>query len=127
MARSLLPIGTVVKLKETDKLMMICGFCTTGPAKPGYVFDYSGFPYPEGYMDVLKIYQFDNEQIERVIALGYQDTEVFRYVSSLEQRIDDIKGQVQASYDAKEEDTPADGDEDAQTNTGDISESDYIQ
>ena len=98
MSRELLPIGTVVNLKGTEKPMMICGFCPTGPAKPGYVYDYSGFPYPEGYMDTLKIYQFDGEQIERVLALGYQDRETFTYMNALQQKIGDVKQQTAERY-----------------------------
>ena len=92
--KELLPIGTVVKLKENERLMMICGFCPTGPAKPGYVYDYSGFPYPEGYMDTLKIYQFDNDQIEKVFALGYQDRETFLYMNALQEKIEELKESV---------------------------------
>ena len=96
--RELLPIGSVVNLKGTEKAMMICGYCPTGPAKPGYVYDYSGFPYPEGYMDVLKIYQFDNEQIERVLALGYQDRETFLYMTALQEKIEEIKEKTAAKF-----------------------------
>ena len=98
MSRELLPIGSVVNIKGTEKPMMICGFCPTGPAKPGYVYDYSGFPYPEGYMDVLKIYQFDNEQIEKVLALGYQDRETFVYMHALQEKIEDVKRQTAEKY-----------------------------
>ena len=98
MSRELLPIGSVVNLKGTEKPMMICGFCPTGPARPGYVYDYSGFPYPEGYMDTLKIYQFDGEQIERVLALGYQDRETFIYMNALQQRIEDVKRRTAEEY-----------------------------
>ena len=96
--RELLPIGSVVNLKGTEKAMMICGYCPTGPAKPGYVYDYSGFPYHEGYMDVLKIYQFDNEQIERVLALGYQDRETFLYMTALQEKIEEIKEKTAAKF-----------------------------
>lgn len=98
MSRELLPIGSVVNLKGTEKPMMVCGFCPTGPARPGYVYDYSGFPYPEGYMDTLKIYQFDNEQIERVLALGYQDRETFVYMNALQQKIEEVKRQTMEKY-----------------------------
>lgn len=98
MSRELLPIGTVVMLKGAEKPMMICGFCPTGPAKPGYVYDYSGFPYPEGYMDTLKIYQFDGEQIERVLALGYQDRETFIYMNALMEKVDEVKESTAAKY-----------------------------
>lgn len=98
MSRELLPIGSVVNLAGTEKAMMICGFCPTGPARPGYVYDYSGFPYPEGYMDTLKIYQFNNEQIESVLALGYQDRELFGYMEMLQDKIDDVKAQTAAKF-----------------------------
>ena len=98
MSRDLLPIGTVVNLKGTEKPMMICGFCPTGPARPGYVYDYSGFPYPEGYMDTLKIYQFEGEPIEKVLALGYQDRETFLYIHALQEKIDEIKAATAEKY-----------------------------
>ena len=96
--RELLPIGSVVMLKGTEKPMMICGFCPTGPARPGYVYDYSGFPYPEGYMDTLKIYQFDNEQIDKVLALGYQDRATFLYMTALQEKIEEVKEKTAAKF-----------------------------
>lgn len=105
MNRELLPIGTVVQIKGAEKLMMICGFCPTGPAKPGYVYDYSGFPYPEGYMDTLKIYQFDSDQIEKVMAIGYQDRETFEYMSALNQKAGEIKKQVADRYEETKAET----------------------
>lgn len=98
MRRELLPIGSVVKLKDTDKSMMICGFAPTGPARPGYVYDYSGFPYPEGYGETLQVYQFDNEQIELVQAMGYQDRETFRYMEALQETIMDVKEKTAARF-----------------------------
>ncbi|MBD5459956.1 MAG: DUF4176 domain-containing protein [Lachnospiraceae bacterium] len=111
MSRDLLPIGSVVCLKGAEKPMMICGFCPTGPARPGYVYDYSGFPYPEGYMDTLKIYQFDSEQIEKVLALGYQDRETFVYMNALQQKIDDVKQQTAENYEKAKADAGDKGQE----------------
>lgn len=102
--KDLLPIGSVVYLKNIDRPMMICGFCPTGPARPGYVYDYSGFPYPMGYMDPTKIFQFDNQDIEKIVAMGYQDRETFVYMTALEEKIDDIKAETAAQF----ADTPAD-------------------
>lgn len=91
MRRELLPIGTVVLLEEMEKAMMICGFCPTGEVNPGYVYDYSGFPYPEGYAEVDKIYQFDHDRIKSVLAIGYQDAETLVFMNELNNRIDIIK------------------------------------
>ncbi len=94
MSRELLPIGSVVKIKDTEKAMMICGFCPSSPARPGYVYDYSGFPYPEGYVDTMKIYEFDNEQIDKILAIGYQDRETFLYMNALQDKIEEIKEKI---------------------------------
>lgn len=102
MSGRLLPIGSVVLLKNSDKALMVCGYCPTGPANPGYVYDYSGFGYPEGYTDTLKIYQFDNEQVDKVFALGYQDAELFVYMGKLQGAIDDIKAQTKAKFEQPE-------------------------
>ncbi|MCM1412551.1 MAG: DUF4176 domain-containing protein [Lachnospiraceae bacterium] len=106
MRRELLPIGSVVKLKDADRSMMICGFAPTGPAKPGYVYDYSGFLYPEGYGETLEVYQFDNEQIELVQALGYQDRESFRYMEALKETIVDVKEKTAAKFAADGDGAP---------------------
>ena len=45
MEKKLLPIGTVVYLKDGKKPLMIIGFCAMSDSK---VFDYSGCLYPEG-------------------------------------------------------------------------------
>lgn len=106
MKRDLLPIGSVVKLKNADRSIMICGFAPTGPARPGYVYDYSGFPYPEGYNDTLQVYQFDNEQIELVQAIGYQDRETFQYMNALEETIMDVKERTAAKFAEDNNTTP---------------------
>lgn len=96
--KDLLPIGTVVDLKDGNGTMMICGFCPTGPARPGYVYDYSGFPYPLGYMNPTEIYQFNDEDIEKILAMGYQDQETFAFMKSLEENIDAIKEETAKKF-----------------------------
>ena len=104
MNRGLLPIGTVVRLKDKKKAVMICGYCPTGPARPGYVYDYSGFPYPEGYGDAFQILQFDSDEIEKLLAMGYQDAETNRYLRALNEKLDDIKKSTEENVEkAKDE------------------------
>ncbi|MGN1083924.1 MAG: DUF4176 domain-containing protein [Lachnospiraceae bacterium] len=91
MARELFPLGTVVKLKDTEKLMMICGYASATAARPGYIYDYSGFVYPEGYVDMYKVYQFNNEQIEGIVAMGYQDRETIVYMHALEEKLQELR------------------------------------
>lgn len=94
MVKELFPLGTVVKMKGTDKLMMICGYASATASKPGYVYDYSGFIYPEGYVDMNKVFQFNNEDIEGLVAMGYQDREVITYVRAVEEQLQKIREQL---------------------------------
>lgn len=74
MDMSMLPIGTVVKLKN-GQFFMIGGYYPKGSPVKGHIYDYSAFLYPAGYTGNLDVFQFDMDQIEEVIALGYQDKE----------------------------------------------------
>lgn len=94
MEKELLPLGTVVNLKDSSKAMMICGYCSVGVSNPQKMYEYSGFVYPEGYTNNMKIYQFDSNQIESIQALGYQDIESWRYLDYLSKNIDSIRERV---------------------------------
>lgn len=91
MSRKFLPIGTVVKLKEVDRLAIIAGYFPKGTARGGYVWDYSAFPFPEGMIDNDKVIQFDNEAIERVLVMGYQDEQQMKFIRVVMQKADEIK------------------------------------
>lgn len=69
-----LPIGSVVLLKESQKRIMIVGL-KQKQVDSDKVWDYSACLYPEGILDPEKLYLFDNEQIERLYFLGFQDGE----------------------------------------------------
>ena len=74
MNRDLLPIGSVVLLKEGEKRLMICGRIQ---AKGGEntVYDYSACLYPEGIMSSDSMYFFNHEAIEEIFFRGYEDEE----------------------------------------------------
>lgn len=91
MANHLLPVGSVVQLKNSTAKVMIAGYLPTGPSRPGYVWDYSGFKFPLGYMSDDEIYCFDQGQIEIIMALGYQDREQFLFIDKLERASEKVK------------------------------------
>ncbi|PFG04448.1 DUF4176 domain-containing protein [Bacillus sp. es.034] len=66
---SLLPIGTVVKLKKVDKPVMIYGRHQI-QKKTGTIFDYIAVPYPEGNLTEEFNVFFNRELIEDVIHPG---------------------------------------------------------
>lgn len=104
MSKKYLPIGTVVKLKEIDKLALIAGYFPQGESRKGYVWDYSAFPYPEGMIDNDKVIQFDNESIEKIIVMGYQDEKQMQFIRVLMSKSDEIKSM------GKKTQTQTDGD-----------------
>ena len=78
MVRNLLPIGSVVLLEEGEKRLMICGRIQV-QAGSDKIYDYSACLYPEGIMDPQEMYFFDNDAIEQVFFIGFQDPEEFRF------------------------------------------------
>ena len=80
----ILPIGTVVMLKNSSSAIMIAGYLAESEAKPGYIWDYSGFLYPVGMRDGSEVYTFDQGQIEEIYALGYQDGESFGFIQHIQ-------------------------------------------
>ncbi|MDR0300158.1 MAG: DUF4176 domain-containing protein [Streptococcaceae bacterium] len=78
----LLPVGSVVYLKEGTLKILVTARgqlvkLKENGDKPTY-FDYLGSLYPQGY-DVDNRYYFNQEQIEKVIFVGYSDDEAQRY------------------------------------------------
>ncbi len=79
----MLPIGSVVKLKESNKRLMIIG-CMQQQVDSDKLWDYAGVPFPEGFIGAAHTYLFDQVQIARVYALGFQDEEQFAFSAQLE-------------------------------------------
>ena len=74
----LLPIGTVVLIGDSEKRVMIVGVCQRS-GDDGEIWDYTGVLYPEGYLDSDTMFLFNNDQISKVFATGYQDEEQFEF------------------------------------------------
>lgn len=74
MKMQLLPIGSVVTLKEGKKKLMIIGVYTN-EVSTGRVHDYLGIPYPEGFLNAETMFLFMHEDIETIHFLGYIDSE----------------------------------------------------
>ena len=79
--KNLLPLGTVVKLKNADKLVMITGFLCKSEDKSS---DYSGCIYPEGIVDSNINLFFNNDDIEKIIYNGLSDMEDIVFKKQLE-------------------------------------------
>ena len=75
---ALLPIGSVVLLKESTKRVMIYGRYQR-EFDGERVWDYIACLYPEGNINPDHSFLFDNDQIESVFFVGCQDEEELRF------------------------------------------------
>ncbi len=91
MLPNLLPIGSVVLLKESSKKIMIMGVCQKSLQNQERIWDYVGVPYPEGFISANKMLMFNNEQIDKIYALGYQDAEQLSFTTKAETLIKELR------------------------------------
>ncbi|MBQ4159009.1 MAG: DUF4176 domain-containing protein [Clostridia bacterium] len=76
--KSLLPLGSVVLLNEGKRRLMICGRMQKDVAT-GVDYDYSACLYPEGIINSKELFLFNNENIQKLFFIGFQDTEEFAF------------------------------------------------
>lgn len=81
---NLLPVGSVVELREANKKLTIIGILVNNN---GAKFDYIAVLFPEGYIDPQYMYAFNHEDIEKVHFLGYMNSEFQLFRSTLEKDI----------------------------------------
>ncbi|MGG2066743.1 MULTISPECIES: DUF4176 domain-containing protein [unclassified Bacillus (in: firmicutes)] len=67
----LLPIGSVVKLKDVEPIIMIIGRMVVSADKRD--FDYVGVPYPIGYLGDEKVLCFNHDRIVEEMHRGYMN------------------------------------------------------
>lgn len=87
--KELLPLGSVVLLKGAERRLMICGRIQTNVAT-NEIYDYSACPYPEGFISSKELIMFNNESIDKVYFIGFQDTEEFKFRKFVNENIDKI-------------------------------------
>lgn len=87
MSKIYFPIGTVVSLKGVKKRVMIYGI-SQKVEKSGEerVYDYIACMYPEGNVNDEKIV-FNQEDIETVFFIGFQDPEQLLFRAALDDRL----------------------------------------
>lgn len=103
MLDGLLPIGTVTLLKNSTKRIMIIGVCQLEADDPTKVWDYVGCPFPEGFLGPDTTYLFNNEQIDKIYAVGYQDEEQFAFKVNADAALRKIREDEASSTETEEE------------------------
>ena len=82
--KDLLPIGSVVMLKEATKALMIVG--TMQQDEAGNKYDYISVIFPEGYINSETFFLFNNEDIVDVKFIGYINAESQTYAELLKKQ-----------------------------------------
>lgn len=92
MEEKYLPIGSVVKLKDGEKNLMITGFLQYEDNKDGKkeIYDYCGCLYPEGIITSTDNYLFNHSQIEEVHFIGLVDEEEEQFKQKLNKAIEEL-------------------------------------
>ncbi len=86
--KELLPIGTVIILKNANKKLMIFGIKQVN-ADNGKEYDYIGVLYPEGNIGTDNQYLFNHEDIQEVFFRGFEDEERAGFVENLQKFYDE--------------------------------------
>lgn len=83
----LLPIGSVVLLKEAKKRLMIIGYYPTIISEEGNTttYDYSGCLFPEGIIDSENVLLFNRTDIDQIYYYGLMDGEQNEFMTSLDE------------------------------------------
>ena len=75
MINEMLPLGTVIKLKNGDNKLMIIGYfpetITKDEQNPYHYSQYIGVDYLDGLLENGKTYCFDDSYIENVYYMGF--------------------------------------------------------
>lgn len=78
----MLPIGSIVYLKEGTSKIMILNRAPILPSEEnegeGIWYDYSGCIYPQG-LDPTNVFYFNEENIDEVVFEGFKDEEEERF------------------------------------------------
>ncbi len=88
----LLPIGSVVLLKDATKRLMIYGVGQTDESD-NIEYDYIGVMYPEGNMGAGTQYLFNHSDIERIDFRGFSDDEREGFIGRLKEFYENNKNE----------------------------------
>lgn len=77
--QELLPLGTVVRLKNATKPLMITGFCISSPEYPDQLMDYNSCFYPEGIVSSDVNFLFNHDQIEEILFVGFKNEDEVKF------------------------------------------------
>ena len=81
--KKLLPVGSIVLLKDATKKLMIIGILQVN-SEENKTFDYLGVPYPEGFLGEDTNFLFNHEDINDIIFTGYDNPERETFIKAID-------------------------------------------
>lgn len=90
MHKEILPLGSVVSLKDAEMYFIIIGYKMLDE-KENKVWDYLGCVYPVGVLSNDTTLVFDKEKIDKVIFTGFSDKEGEEFRKKISASIGDEK------------------------------------
>ena len=99
--QKLLPIGTIVLLKNANTELMITSYCMTAmpdnyedkenlKLSKDMFFDYGGCRYPEGVSSTNAMIVFNEDQIDKIVYLGYQTEDSDVYIKDMKNKMSEF-------------------------------------
>lgn len=85
-ANKLLPIGSVVLVKDCEKRLMIYGIKQKNK-EDNEVYDYVACGYPEGNISAEYNYVFNHESIEKIEFIGFINSELQEFRAVLNENV----------------------------------------
>ncbi len=103
----LLPVGSVVSLKNVDNLkVIVCGYCARKAGENGHLYDYTGCIYPVGVIQSDQMLMFNQPQITTIHHIGFLDEAGIKLMAQMEQALAALRNKEAEENAAKKEDTP---------------------
>ena len=91
--KDLLPIGSVVILKDGEQPLMIYGIMQSdnsgGILKKVKNYDYISVPYPHGNLGPGMSFLFNHDDIYKIVFRGYEDKERTKFLDELSRKYTD--------------------------------------
>lgn len=107
MEKILLPIGTIVELKNGSGKLMITGYGMQNNTDGKY-YDYSSALYPMGF-NPSELILFNEEDIKELYYLGYQEPKAIKFREGMTEFVKDIKSGLSPDEAAKKLDAKLGG------------------
>ena len=87
MSETLLPLGSVVRLKDQTELIIIGRGSLVEQNQEHVYFEYTSVPVPTGYQQADQLYFFNHSDIREIVFTGYKNDAELDFESNFYQLV----------------------------------------